>query len=311
MPKGEKPTENEHFVPRMYLKCFSEINKSGKALIWQFNLKTMRQTPVQVDVQDICFEKHLYEIKGSNGSFIAQNTIEKTFGKIEANANKVIQSIKAKSEDKNCIYCPHVLSENDKSYLIIFITSLLFRDPITIESGIGYLQKSNPDMDTRAARNFTLLNLLPLGLDPEWDNNTIIRTALGNLTGMAFQIGIADEDVVITSDRPVVIWPPKEGQPYNRPRAVTFPLTSKLLLYLFPDEDVDPIARNCFVTLNKEQINDFYRNSSVSARDWIYSRNPLTEEQIRIISDARRDLNTGKGFGGSIAKRITAGSSWA
>ena len=91
MPKGEKPTENEHFVPRIYLKCFSEINKSGKTLIWQFNLKTMRQTPVQVDVQDICFEKHLYEIKGSDGSFIAQNTIEKTFGKIETNANKVIQ----------------------------------------------------------------------------------------------------------------------------------------------------------------------------------------------------------------------------
>lgn len=164
-------------------------------------------------------------------------------------------------------------------------------------------------MDTRAARNFTLLNLLPLGLDPEWDSNTIIRTALGNLTGMAFQIGIADEDVVITSDRPVVIWPPKEGQPYNRPRAVTFPLTSKLLLYLYPDEDVDPIARKCFVALNKEQINDFYRNSSVYARDWIYSRNPLTEEQIRIVSDARRDLNTGKRSGESTAKRITAGSS--
>ena len=96
MPKGEISTKNEHFVPRMYLKCFSDINKNGKALIWQFNLKTMCQTPVQVDVQDICFEKHLYEIIGSDGSFIAQNTIEKMFGKIEANVHKMIESIKDK-----------------------------------------------------------------------------------------------------------------------------------------------------------------------------------------------------------------------
>ena len=68
----------------MYLRGFSEVKESGKALIWQFNLKTMQQTPVQVDVQDICFEKNLYEIKGRDGSFIAQNTIEKTFGRMQA-----------------------------------------------------------------------------------------------------------------------------------------------------------------------------------------------------------------------------------
>ena len=57
----------------------------------------MQQIPIQVDVQDICFEKNLYEIKDRDGLFIAQNTIEKTFGKIEDNTNRVIQSIRAKS----------------------------------------------------------------------------------------------------------------------------------------------------------------------------------------------------------------------
>ena len=65
MPKGEKPTEDEHFIPRVYLRGFSEIKnskkKNEKALIWQFNLKTMQQIPVPVDVKDICFEKNLYE----------------------------------------------------------------------------------------------------------------------------------------------------------------------------------------------------------------------------------------------------------
>lgn len=35
MPNGNKPTENEHFIPRMYLKGFSEIkNKSKKKSIY-------------------------------------------------------------------------------------------------------------------------------------------------------------------------------------------------------------------------------------------------------------------------------------
>ena len=283
MAKDPKPTADEHFIPRMYLKRFSEIKKSGKALIWQFNLKTMQQTPVSVDVEDICFEKHLYEIKRSDGSFVAQNAIEKAFGRIEMKVDKVIQSIQTKSENENCIICSTILSENDKSLLAIFITTLLYRDPATIESGIKILQTSNPDMDIREARNFTLLNLLPLGVDPEWDEKTIIRTAIGNLSGMAFQIGIADEDIIITSDRPVIIWPPKEDEPYNRPRAVAFPLTSRLLLYLFPEESVDPVARSCFVKLSAEQVNDLYSNISVCARNWIYSKKPLTKEQEEII----------------------------
>lgn len=87
--------------------------------------------------------------------------------------------------------------------------------------------KKNPNMDDREARNFTLLKLLPLGLDTEWDKNTIIRTAVGNLTGMAYQIGIADEDIIITSDRPVVIWSPKEDEQHNRPSVMA--LTRKFL----------------------------------------------------------------------------------
>ena len=42
MPKGEKPTENEHFVPRMYLKCFSEITEALKRL--QFDCESISYT---------------------------------------------------------------------------------------------------------------------------------------------------------------------------------------------------------------------------------------------------------------------------
>lgn len=295
MPNVNKPTKDEHFVPRMYLKGFSNVqNKSGKekAFIWEFSLKSMQQIPTLVNIESICYEKNLYELKNEDGSFIAQNRIENTFGKIEEQTSRVIGQIITKSQFKQCLNCQTILSEEDKSYLIIFITALMYRDPQTIKNGMSILQTSNPEIDDCKARNHTLLNLLPMGIDTEWDKNTIIRTAIKDLCGMAFQIGIADDDVIITSDRPVIKWSPDKNEIYNRPEAVVFPLTSRLVLYLFPIEKVKPIGRNCFIRLSEEQITDIQYNVAVNAREWIYSRNQLTEEQIKRVKEARKRMTT-------------------
>ena len=293
MPNGNNPTKDEHFVPRMYLKGFSEIKEKAKlqkTYIWEFSLKSMKQIPVQVDVEDVCYEENLYELKDADGSFIAQNRIEKIFSKLEDQTSRVIRQIITKSQNEYCLNCPTILTEEDKSYLIIFITALMYRDPQTISDGTSFLQNLNPSNDERQARNNTLLNLIPTGIDDEWDKNTIIRTAVNDLCGMAFQIGIADDDVIITSDRPVIKYPPDDNEMYNRPKALMFPLTSRLVLYLFPIETVEPIGRNCFIRLTEEQVNDIQHNVAVYAREWIYSRNPLTKEQLKIVTEARERL---------------------
>lgn len=104
MPKDKNYTEDEHFLSRMYLKEFSEIKKKGnkeKAFVWQYNIKAMRHTPVQVNIQNICFEKNLYELRNADGSFVARNTIEKTFAKIETAVSNVFCSIKERAKMKN------------------------------------------------------------------------------------------------------------------------------------------------------------------------------------------------------------------
>lgn len=288
MANGNKPTIDEHFVPRMYLRNFSEI-KGEKALICQFDTNTMLQTPTSVKVEDVCCEKNLYELRDSDGSFIARNHIENTFRQIEDYTARVIKSIVAKSQNEKCLNCTTVLSQDDKSYLTIFITALLYRDPQTIEMGIRFLQESNPSMAGREARNSTLMNLLPLGIDPEWDKNTVIRSAIEKYSGMFFQIGFADNDTIITSDRPVVQWLSHDNSD-NRSRAVAFPLTSRLVLYLFPIKNVEQNATSCFFKMSDQQINDIQTNIAVCARRWIYSKNMLTVDQLGIIKEARARL---------------------
>ena len=286
MSENKQMTHSEHYIPQMYFRQFSENKKN----IYKYDANDLDKPPEIRSIDKICREKDMYEPIYEDGSYIAPNHIENRFGKIETKAGKVIEAIKAKAQNDKYLSCTSVLSDEDKSILNIFITALMFRDPDTIEFGIKSLQAANPDMSFREARNYTLYNLLPLGVDREWDENTIIRTATERLSGMAFQIGIADEDIIFTSDRPFVVWPPDENELYNRPKAVAFPLTSRLVLYLFALNDVEAIKSSFFIKLSEEQIRDIQENITVCAKKWLYSRNPLTEEQMNRVKSARNRL---------------------
>ncbi len=292
MANGDKPTVDEHYIPQMYLKGFSTVKTSKKpnketAYIWQFNVKSMQQTKVPVNVCNICFEKDLYEIRDNTGSIVAQNYIERIFGLIENNTRRVINSIIHKSQNEKCLNCSRVFSEEDKSYLIIFLTSLLYRDPQTIERGIKFLEEKHPNIDRREARNFTLMNLLPLNIDPEWDKNTIIRSAVLMFDNMFLQVGITDDDIIITSDRPLIIWPSNGKISEYKPQAVAFPLTSRLVLYLYPTDIIKPDERCCFFKMNDQYIKEIQLNTAMHAQNWIYSKNKLSDDQLKIITEAR------------------------
>lgn len=294
MQNNSKYTKREHFVPRVYYKGFCEIKykkQKEKMLAWAMDVKSIIPINNQIDIEDFCAEDNLYELRNENGEFIAQNFIEKTFGKIEAEVGNVLKKIKEKSQNERCLKCTSVLSEYDKSILIILMTMLKFRNPETINYGIRIIQRDNPNMDYRNARNFTLMNLLPLGIDSEWDKNTVIRTAVEKYSGMEFQIGVASGDYIITSDRPVIEWPPDKNELFNRPKAVMFPLTSRLVLYLFPIMNTQQVGRSVFFIMNEEQIRDIQISIAACARRWIFSRNVITDEQLDRIKEGRSRLD--------------------
>lgn len=293
MSNDENYTVDEHYISRMYLKEFAEIRGSGhkeKAFLWQFNVKTMEQTPVQVNVNSICYEKNLYELKNEDGTFIGRNTIEMAFAGIESGVSKAIKSIKCRIQNEKCINCTTFLTEEEKSVLIIFITTLMYRDPYTIERGISFLKENNPELSATQAKNFTLLNLLPIGQDVNWNQNTIISTAIANLSEMAFQIGVTTDDVIFTSDRPFVKWHSHDLKQHNRFKALVFPLTSRIVVYLYPKEDLDSIGWNYSFRLDEERIRDIQSNIAVCAREWIYTKEKLTEGQMELITNARNRM---------------------
>ena len=107
---------------------------------------------------------------------------------------------------------------------------------------------------------------------------------------MAFQVGLTTHDVIFTSNRPFVQWPSHNEEYPNRPKALLFPLTSRLVLYLYPIEDVEKIGWNYLFLLDEGRIRDIQTNIAVCARKWIYSREKLTNEQLEIVKEARNRI---------------------
>jgi len=87
-----------------------------------------------------------------------------------------------------------------------------------------------------------------------------------------------------------VQWPSHNEEYPNRPKALLFPLTSRLVLYLYPIEDVEKIGWNYLFLLDEGRIRDIQTNIAVCARKWIYSREKLTNEQLEIVKEARNRI---------------------
>lgn len=288
MTTKEQITYNEHYIPKMYFRRFTN-SKTG---INRYTLDDLDADPEWKSLDKICKEYKLYELFNENGEIILPNLIENTFQRIEKKAGDALISICKRAERKECLNCTSFLSEEEKNYLVLFLVSLLYRDTHTIDSGVRIIKELEPGITDREARNFTLMNLLPLWGVAEHNEKTIIRKALENYENMAFQVGIHHSNVFFTSDRPVVQWSLKNSGVDTRPSEVIFPLSSKIVLYMFPLEAVEPNSRNCLFSLDEDRIKEVQFYVAGFAREYIYSRTPLTNEQMNIVKEARDKLRT-------------------
>lgn len=290
MPNGDKQTSREHFVPRLYLKGFSEtksINKENKHFIWQYDLESMRQSSQAVPINSICYENDLYEIKDRNGEIIAKNYVEDKLNSIEKQVDIVIRSVIKKAENADFLPDQPFLSENEKCVLILFLSIQMLRDPESLEIMAETTKMKSPEYSDLDAKNSVLLKLFPKDNDAETNRESLLLRFTEKIYGMAFQVGISNEDSIITSDRPYAVEKISDAVG-NRFKTIIFPLTSRIVLYLHPLEYVDPQGWNCCFSLDKDRVRDLTTNISFSARRWIFSRNPLTGKQIDLINAARQ-----------------------
>lgn len=297
MANGNNPTTDEHFVPRMHLRRFSErkLKKSKpKDIIWAYNLATMKQLPDQIPIEDICFEEHLYEFKDSEGNFIDRNRVEKALSNYEKVFSVVIGQILRNAKNDKNLHTRCFLSSKEKVFLTAFMTLQILRYPFVLSSAEELLNDMFPDqLKANEARNIVVWSCLDAFIDGRFDveKDSIFWRIINWFDDMAFIIGRSKEPVFFTADRPIFLFHSERDTidfSMERPEKVIFPLSPTMVLYMIPNSEETRRKRNVLMDLPDEFIREVQWSIAQCAKDWIYSRYPITEEQLQLIKDAKR-----------------------
>lgn len=277
-----KPTTDEHYIPRCYLKQFTI---DGERL-YQYDVISKKQTPVPVPITSIGYKRNLYEFQNENGEFIHRNLIEKCFVPYEGIFENVFRSIQAKAINKANLATRSFLIEKEKAFLMLFLTTMILRAPETLQE----LSETTKDIYNRnisdaTAKNLVLQTGLPIYKKLDFKETTLFNAVLGLFEDMAFVIGITEQDVLLTSDKPVLVT--GEHTPV-KVLDVLLPITPNLILFMKPYANTNRELYNRLIRWNQKNIEAANKKMIRLCHRWIYSKSLLTEQQIKWISKLRK-----------------------
>lgn len=297
MPNGNNPVVNQHYIPRMYLRRFSEIktvNNKEKELIWQFNVETMQQIPTQVNIERICYKENLYEIRDIDNSFVNQNAIEKLLGDYEKVFSDNIGSIEKKASCEQNYRTRCFLSDKEKTLLLVFMTLQILRMPRTLQCAEEVANEIfGNNLKANQAKNIAILNCLQIYESLDVNEKNIFFYIVRWFEDMSFIIGKSESENFFTCDKPIyLLHKNKDTIDFfnSQLQEIIFPLSSNLVLWMRPFDKTTPDYRNRLVKLNNHGVEKVNGSIAISSQKWIYSKYQLTTDEIALIKEAKQKI---------------------
>lgn len=279
MPQKSNYTINEHFVPQFYLKFFSPDN----AKIYQYKIKSRHPSKL-VPIETICCEKDLYELKNDNNEFICRNLIENILGRFEGEFANVINSIVSKSRHEENYQIPCFLSTDEKMFLVIFVATSILRNPHMLKTAtecvVDHVQGRSRKVSSNTAFNTALLTCLPFDEEIGEESDNLLSRIIDKLLKMGFLIGVTSADRLYTSDNPIFFRGNVETFEIDE---VVFPLTSNIVLFMYPINQLPIMKRNMAIHLTDKDVKDVNYKTILFCREWLYCKKTIKSRQINII----------------------------
>ena len=287
------PTIKEHYIPQFYLKQFSPDGKR----IYQYDvdadskqkfhngIKSKKKYSNLVPIRSICYENNLYELKDDLGNIKYSNIIEKGLSIYEGEFAEIFRSIISKAQNERNFYTNSFLTRKEKEWLILFLSTTVLRKPKYIKFAQETSVKLNENKLTEmTARNAGLLSSLPMYKNINAKDETTLNAFMLLFSNMTFQICYAKKEVLLTSDNPVALFPSREYRMYDE---VIIPISPQIAIYMTPFDN-NCRCRNKLIELTP--LNIYYINSAIAitCERWIYSKQPFTDKQIRMITKERK-----------------------
>lgn len=279
-------TKNEHFVPQVYLRGFSEDKKN----IYYYDLISNYSTLSPVPIKSILYEKYLYELKNSDNELIHLNYIEKCLKKYEDLFPKYIQSIEKKAFIPDNFNGNYFLDSNEKAFWIVYTTVQMLRLPNVLGVAKGFTREYfSPKYGTSESENMALAYCMPFFEKIDENTKTAFNVFAKPLFNMKIEIGILEEDgVLITSDSPVYV---ESSDCYSDEyRKVIFPLSSKICLFFYGAEEKDNHKHNSLISITPNLYDEIVEAVAYRCNRFVVSERRINKKMIRFIRNAKSNM---------------------
>ena len=279
-------TKKQHYVPQVYLRGFSE----DKKCLWSYKLDSTLQEKM-VPIQSVCRENYLYEVRGKNGEIIFPNWIERVLAEAEKMFASYLQKLESKAFHKENFKTKCFLRSDEKSFWKVYTAIQMMRSPEVINVAHNTAKEFFGEvLNDSEAYTAAITQCLPFFTEVNEEHQNVLFTFLRPLTNMSIAIGVDENETIFTSDNPVYCYSLSrqiaEVEEYDK---VILPLTSKLVLILFGNDEKKECDTNRLFPLGFEDLEDIKKSLAYTARSWIFSKRELSTYEKEIIRQVRID----------------------
>lgn len=277
-------TKDEHFVPRTYLKGFSFDGTH----IYEYRMRDSFQPTCAVKVDSICHERYLYEVRDQNDNIVLPNQVEKQFCNIEGVFSSYRNQIEKKAFIKSNFQSTLFLTAEEKAFWKFYIAVQMLRVPKVLEIAESIIENEFPiKLKKNMAKVFALDGCLSSPTKDSIVSTSIVNEYYHTFEKMSIAVGVDDSDSIITSDDPVYAYSPTQS--HDNVEEIIFPLTSKLVIYLYGGQMKSQVRKNFLFPIDASELERIHNNIAYSANEWIYSKRPLSKEEKQIVDKAHAD----------------------
>lgn len=275
-------THKEHFVPRVYLRGFSEDQER----IHFYNKNKKEYSKTAVPIEDVCRQIDLYEFMDKTGNLLHPNFIENAFANIEKRFGKERDRIVRSAQHESNYKRDNFFSDKTHAFWIMYCLLQVLRSPHVIKEG-QLLFKEMISSDEIDAKNASLYYSFPFWEEVSEESKNTFCKLLKPWMSMDILVGVVKgEDSLFTSDNPIYCYAPTF--PCDEYGKIVFPLTSKICILFYGESVEHGNIGNKMFYMSQELIDDVKWSIAYSANNFIYSEQRLNRSDIALIRNAHR-----------------------
>ena len=298
--REKKPTRDDHFVPRGYLKKFALDPQVKSPRIYQFDIDGIAEHK-PVPINSICYKDRLYEIKDANGQIIVENGIEKSINVLENRFYSVRNNILKKLFVINHQNC---LTEKERAILLQAALLQLLRYeeiPAIFKSILTQLHPETINTPEHIKDIIAKIACLPLFLNydnvemtepmkkfKQWATRPpILYGLMQSFSTHHICLGYNSITPLWICDRPVIV----RSDSVHTFDMIIYPITPQLVVYIYSRDIPFPHHDNSLFYMTHDEVNFLQQEIVINAKRWIYSNRELSSQERADIATIRKEIN--------------------